>query len=384
MKIVIAPDSFKESLSAMEAAQAMARGVRQALPDAEIVCVPMGDGGEGTVDAVLDATQGEWRTTQTTDALGRRIAARWGWLPDCTAFIEMAAAAGLEHVAPEDRDIGRASTFGVGETILAALDAGAQRIVIGLGGSATNDGGAGMLQALGVTLRDAAGVDLVPGGAALADLASIDTTHLDARLMTVRVEAATDVDNPLCGESGASAIFGPQKGATPQDVLALDAALAHFAAVCADKLGRDVSGEPGTGAAGGTGFALQAFVQAQFRPGIELVAELTGLAATVADADLVFTGEGRMDAQTLRGKTPAGVARVAQQAGVPVVAIAGSLGPGYDALYAAGLTAAVSLACGPMTLKEACDRAGDLLTERARDMSRLWLAGRSVPVARDA
>lgn len=375
VKIVIAPDSFKESLSAPDAALAIARGVRAACPDAQIVTIPMADGGEGTVAAVLAAAGGQWRSTDVTDALGASAPAAWGWVGNDTAVIEMAAAAGLEQVPPARRDPLRATSRGVGELIRAALDAGARRIILGLGGSATNDGGAGMLSALGLRIRDAQGELIGDGGAALARATRIETDALDPRLATVRIEVASDVDNPLCGPHGASAVFGPQKGATPEQVRQLDLALSHYADLCARTLGRDERDRPGAGAAGGLGFAAHAFLNAAFRPGVEVVAELGGLAEAMRGATLAFTGEGRMDEQTLHGKTPAGVARIAKQAGVPVVALAGSLGPGYDKLYEAGITAAYSLAAGPMTLAQACAQAAELLTDRARDATRLFLAG---------
>ena len=376
MKIVIAPDSFKESLSAPEVAEAIARGVKRAAPDAHIICIPMADGGEGTVSAVLAATQGEQRINRVQNALGQPIDAAWGWLENETAVIEMAAAAGLEHINPEVRDPLKATSAGVGELIRHALDAGAKHIVLGLGGSATNDAGAGMLQALGLRLLDQQGVELEQGGAALARLASIDDTHFDPRLRDVTVTIASDVNNPLCGVKGASAIFGPQKGATPAQVQQLDAALGHFADISATKLGHDKRDAPGSGAAGGLGFAAHAWMQARFRPGIEVVAGIGGLATAVQGASLVITGEGRMDAQTLLGKTPMGVATIAKQAGVPVIAIAGSLGAGYQALYAAGIQAAFSLTSGPSTLQEACANAASLLEDRAQDITRLWLAAR--------
>ncbi|MVW70163.1 glycerate kinase [Bordetella sp. 15P40C-2] len=374
MKIVIAPDSFKESLSAPDAAAAIARGVKQAYPDAETICIPMADGGEGTVAAVLAATGGQWRTTRVRGALGEPIEAPWGWLDDATAVIEMAAAAGLEQTPPDKRDPMRASSGGVGELILAALDAGAQRIILGLGGSSTNDGGAGLLAALGVRFLDSNGSTLPCGGAALANLDRLDMSKLDARLAQTRIEIASDVDNPLCGSQGASAIFGPQKGATAEQVKLLDDSLRRFADVCARDLGRDLRDAPGAGAAGGLGFAAHAFLNARFRPGVEVVAELGNLAQAMAGAALAFTGEGRMDAQTLRGKTPAGVARIAQRAGVPVVALAGSLGAGYEELHAGGITAAFSLAPGPVTLEHACENAAQYLCDRARDVMQLWLA----------
>jgi len=374
VKIVIAPDSFKESLSAPDAAQAIAHGVRQAVPGAQTVCVPMADGGEGTVQAVLAATGGQWRQADVRGALGEPRQAGWGWLDDGTAVIEMATAAGLELTPPAQRDPLRATSHGVGQLVRAALDAGARRIILGLGGSATNDGGAGMLAALGLRLLDAQDRELPPGGAALAGLARIDTTQLDRRLRDVKIEVACDVDNPLCGPQGASHVFGPQKGATPAQVRELDAALGRLADVCARHLSRDLRNTPGAGAAGGLGYAALAFLDAAFRPGVEIVAEVGGLEQAMAGATLAFTGEGRMDAQTLRGKTPAGVARIASRAGVPVIALAGSLGEGYQALYAGGITAAFSLASGPMTLQQACEQAAQLLADRAHDAMRLWLA----------
>ena len=376
MKILIAPDSFKESLSAAGVAEAIARGVALAAPHAQIVCVPMADGGEGTVDAVLAAAGGERRSTRVRGALGEMLDAHWGWLPDGTAIIEMASAAGLEQVKPADRRPLAASSQGVGELMRAALDAGAQRIILGLGGSSTTDGGAGMLCALGLQLFDEQGQALPPGGAALARLHRIDASKLDPRLADVRIDVASDVNNPLCGPRGAAHIFGPQKGASPGEVAELDAALARFAEVSAAHLGRDVQAQPGAGAAGGLGFGAYAYLSAAFRPGVEVVAELGGLAQAMEGAVLAFTGEGRMDAQTLHGKTPAGVAAIAKRAGVPVVAIAGSLGDGYQALYEVGIHAAFSLVSGPMTLEQACADTGALLSARSRDIVQLWLAGR--------
>ena len=378
MKIVIAPDSFKESLSAAGVASALARGLRQALPTAEILECPLGDGGEGTLDAVLAATGGEVREARVTGPLGEPVTARWGWLAEQrTAFVEMASASGLELVPKARRDVRVATSHGTGELLRAALDAGAERLVLAIGGSATNDSGAGVLQALGVRLLDGQGQALAPGGAALASLASLDLTDLHPRLAAVEVVIAADVDNPLCGPQGASQIFGPQKGASPEQVRELDAALAHFATVTAATLGRDVSEQPGAGAAGGVGFAALAFLQATFRPGIEVVAELVGLEEALQDADLAVTGEGRLDGQTLRGKTPAGVLRLAQRHGVPVVAVAGSLGEGYDALYQQGLAAAFSLVPGPLSLEEALAQAEGLLERTARDIGRLWQAAQS-------
>ncbi|SDX87988.1 glycerate kinase [Pseudomonas salomonii] len=373
MKIIIAPDSFKDSLSAEGVAQAIADGLVQVWPDAQLIQCPMADGGEGTVDAVLAACNGELRRETVRGPLGEAVEARWGWLADShTAMIEMAEASGLQRVPTGQRDACISSTFGTGELIRAALDAGAQRIILAIGGSATNDGGAGAMQALGVQLFNAQDQALAPGGLALAGLTRISLEHLDPRLAQVRFEIAADVNNPLCGPHGASAIFGPQKGADPQQVEQLDAALGHFADHCAQVLPNDVRDEPGSGAAGGLGFAAKAFLGAQFRAGVEVVAELVGLDAAVRGADLVLTGEGRFDAQTLRGKTPFGVARIAQRHGVPVIVIAGTLGEGYEHMYAHGVDAAFALPCGPMSLEQACSEAPRLLRERAVDIARVW------------
>jgi glycerate kinase len=373
MKIIIAPDSFKDSLSAERVAQAIADGLVKVWPDAQLVQCPMADGGEGTVAAVLAACNGQLRSQTVRGPLGAAVQAHWGWLADShTAIIEMAEASGLQLVAPGQRDACSSSTYGTGELIRTALDLGARRIILAIGGSATNDGGAGAMQALGVQLFDAQDQPLVPGGLALAGLARISLGNLDSRLAQVRFEIAADVNNPLCGAHGASAIFGPQKGATPEQVLQLDAALGHFADHCAQVLPRDVRDEPGSGAAGGLGFAAKAFLSAQFRAGVEVVAELVGLDAAVRGADLVITGEGRFDAQTLRGKTPFGVARIARHHQVPVIVIAGTLGDGYEQMYAHGVDAAFALPSAPMSLEQACSEAPRLLRERAADIARLW------------
>ena len=373
MKIVIAPDSFKDSLSAAGVAQAIAGGCAQVWPDAHVLQCPMADGGEGTVDAVLAACKGELRRQTVRGPLGDSVEARWGWLADShTAMIEMAEASGLQLVAPGQRDACSSTTYGTGELIRAALDAGALRIILAIGGSATNDGGAGAMQALGVQLLDSERQPLPAGGLALARLAHISLEQLDPRLAQVRFEIAADVNNPLCGPHGASSIFGPQKGANPEQVAQLDAALGHFADHCAQVLRRDVRDEPGSGAAGGLGFAAKAFLAAQFRPGVEVVAELVSLDEAVRGADLVITGEGRFDAQTLRGKTPFGVARIAQRHGVPVIVIAGTLGDGYEQMYAHGVDAAFALPSGPMSLEQACHEAPRLLRARASDIARVW------------
>jgi len=386
MRVVVAPDSFKESLSAREAADAMAAGVLDALAHAHVLRIPMADGGEGSLDAVLAATHGTCRSAQVRNANGEPITAYWGWLGEGRAFIEMASAAGLAHIAPHARRVLHATSFGVGQLIRHALDAGARHVVLGLGGSACNDAGAGLLQALGARLCDHHGQPLPAGGAALARLARLDLSGLDARLHETRFSLAVDVDNVLCGPMGASAIFGPQKGASPQDVAQLDAALAHFADMLAQTSGRDERNTPGMGAAGGLGLPLKTLFDAQFQPGVELIAALAGLDAALQDADLVFTGEGSLDHQTLLGKTPAGVARHAHARGIPVIALAGRLGEGYQALYAAGITAAFSLVPGPVALADAYAHSAAYLRARAGDVMRLWLAARhwGEPQATDA
>ena len=373
MKIVIAPDSFKDSLSAQAVADAIASGLAEVWPDAELVKCPMADGGEGTIEAVLDACEGQWMSAQVSGPLGDSVVAQWGWLAQSrTAIIEMAMASGLQLLTLKQRDACLTSTEGTGQLISAALDAGAHRVILAIGGSATNDGGSGMLSALGARFLDRNDQPLPRGGRALTDLARIDLSDLDPRLANVRVEIAADVDNPLCGPTGASHIFGPQKGASPDQVLALDAALAHFADHSARTLGRDLRDSPGSGAAGGMGFAAKAYLNASFRAGVEVVADLTGLEQALVGADLVITGEGRFDAQTLRGKTPLGVARVAQRQRIPVIVLAGTLGEGYEQLYQHGISAAFALTSGPMDLEHACREAPRLLQERARDVARVW------------
>lgn len=341
MRIVLAPDSFKESLTAGQVCRALEAGLRVALPRAEFVHVPMADGGEGTVQSLVDATGGSLRTTTVTGPLGSPVEATWGLLGDgLTAVIEMAEASGLALVPTEQRDVRRATTRGTGELLLAALDEGVQHVVLGIGGSATNDAGAGLAQALGARLLDSEGEELPPGGSALARLARLDVSSLDPRLASTTIEVACDVTNPLCGPQGASAVYGPQKGADPDCVAELDAALARFAQVVRRDLGREVAERPGAGAAGGLGAGLLAFApHCELRPGIGIVIERSGLADALQGASLVVTGEGRMDAQTRFGKTPQGVAAAAQRAGVPAIGIAGSLGDGVEELHQEGFVA---------------------------------------------
>ena len=374
MNVLLCPDSFKDALSAQEAAAAMARGVQRALPSAQVQACPLADGGEGSLDALIAATGAERRQLNVQDALGRPRNATWGWVGDQrTAFIELAEASGLQHLRSDERNALYTSTFGVGELLLTALDQGAEKALLLLGGSATNDGGAGMLQALGARFLDQNGEPLPPGGAALSQLASLTLEGLDPRLAGLTLEAAVDVDNPLLGARGASAVFGPQKGASPDEVEQLDRALSHFADISAAVLGNDYRTLPGAGAAGGMGFAAKAFLNASLKPGIEMIMQQADMATLLARADLVITGEGRLDGQSLAGKTPIGVSRAAQRLNKPVSLLAGSLGDGWQACFDQGVTAAFALADGPMTLQEALPRTAELLEARCENLLRLWL-----------
>jgi len=377
MNVLLCPDSFKDALSADEAAKAMAKGIKRAVPSAITQLCPLADGGEGSLDALIATTRAERRTLTVKDALGRPRQAAWGWLDEQrTAFIELAEASGLQHLTREERNALHTTTYGVGELFLAALEAGATHALLLLGGSATNDAGAGMLQALGATLLDAQGQPLPRGGAALQQLATLDLSTLDPRLADLHVEAAVDVDNPLLGERGASAVFGPQKGATEGDVAILDRALGHFADLTAKALGRDERELPGAGAAGGMGFAARCFLNATLTPGIEMIMQQANVARLLNEADVVITGEGRLDGQSLAGKTPIGVARAAKHLGKPVVVLAGSLGDGWQASTDEGVTAAFALADGLMTLEQALPRTAELLADRCESIARLWLACR--------
>lgn len=372
-KVVIAPDSFKESLSALEVADAIECGFSQIFPQVRYIKLPMADGGEGTVESMVAATDGEIIELEVTGPLGRPVQAFYGLLGDGeTAVIEMAAASGLHLVPNGQRDPRITTSYGTGELMLAALAHGVKAMVLGMGGSATNDGGAGMIQALGARLLDAQRQPLPPGGAALAQLAHIDLVGLDPRLRQLSITAACDVDNPLCGEKGASAVFGPQKGTTPQMVAQLDAALRHYGELMEQVTGREIVRQPGTGAAGGMGAALLGMLEARLRPGIEIVIEALRLEEAVRGADLVITGEGRLDSQSIHGKTPIGVARVANRHGLPVIGIAGSLAPDYQVVHLHGIDAAFSVLDRIVTLEEALAGAAHNLEVTARNVAAVW------------
>ncbi|MBS6133471.1 MAG: glycerate kinase [Bifidobacterium longum] len=363
-RYLCAPDSFKESLTAMEAARAMAQGIENADHDAEVRCLPMADGGEGTARALVDATGGSMHAVPVHDPLGRPVEGHFGLLADgTTAVVETAEASGLALLEAKERNPLIASSYGTGELMLAAVRSGAKRIIVGLGGSATNDAGAGLLQALGVRLLDKNGNDLAHGGAALANLTTIDISTMDPALKNVAITAACDVTNSLTGPTGASAVFGPQKGASKDDVATLDAALAHFAQVIDSQLGVAVNDVPGAGAAGGIGAALKGFLNAEFRPGIAIVIEQSGLDAAAQWADVVFTGEGSIDSQTKFGKTPAGVAATAKRHGKPVIAVAGHIGTGIDELHEVGIDVVFGIAPGAASLSE-------LLADAAANVTR--------------
>lgn len=361
---MLAPDSFKESMTAKEVCIAMEKGLRKVYPSANYVHVPMADGGEGTVQSLVDATGGQIRYIEVTGPLGEPVTAAYGLLGDgTTAAIEMASASGIHLVNKDNKNPLKTTTYGTGELIRECLNQGIRKIIIGIGGSATNDGGTGMAEALGARFLDATGNTLPRGGGSLGELASVDISSLDDRLQQVQLIVACDVTNPLCGEHGASQVFGPQKGATPEMVQQLDANLAHYADVVKQQLGKDVRDLPGAGAAGGLGAGLLIFTQAALQKGIEIVIEYTGLKQKLATADIVLTGEGGIDFQTKFGKTPYGVAQAAKQSGKKVIAVAGYIGEGIDTLYKEGIDAVFGIVPGASEL-------GKLLLEGPQNVER--------------
>lgn len=372
MKIVIAPDSFKESLTALEVANAIEAGFKQIYPDAEYVKIPMADGGEGSVQSLVDATGGAFVEVAVTAPLGNPTTGFLGISGDKqTAFIEMAAASGLHLVPMEQRNPLNTTSYGTGELIKKALDLGVKKILLGIGGSATNDGGVGMLQALGISFKDSNGQEIGRGGGALSQIVSISTENLDSRLAQVTFEVACDVNNPLCGPTGASAIFGPQKGATPAMVAELDKGLVHFARQVEQQLGIAIADKPGAGAAGGMGGGLLLLPNTQLKAGVQIIIEATKLAEHVKDADLVITGEGRMDAQSIAGKTPVGVARTAKQFGKPVIAIVGCLREDYQVVYQHGIDAVFPIIRNLGTLEETLAKGQENLISSAVNVARL-------------
>lgn len=372
VKIVIAPDSFKDCLSAPDVAEAIRSGLEHHLARADLVALPVADGGEGTLDAILSSSHGLSLVYEVEDALGRPTRARLGWISETrTALIEVAEAIGLQALAPHERDATRARSYGVGQLIGHALDRGAEQLIIGLGGSATNDAGAGALVALGARLLDKDGVPLSGSGDSLARLDRIDLHDLDARLAKVAIRVACDVTNPLCGPNGASAVFGPQKGATDADVIALDAALRRFAQCVHDGTGRDLLALAGGGAAGGLSAMLAGVLGGRLESGIDLVLDVVNFDEALTGADWVITGEGRIDSQTAQGKTIAGIARRARRFGVPVIALGGSIQGDLTALYEMGVTAVFPIVPGPVSLEQALGKAGDNLLRTGLNLGAL-------------
>lgn len=371
-KIVIAPDSFKESMTAKQAAEAIARGFRKIYRDSiKLDLIPMADGGEGTTQSLADALQGKMYEKTVTGPLGEQVKATYAISGDgSTAIIEMAEASGLALVPTVKRDPFLTTTYGTGELIRASLDSGVSKIILGIGGSATNDGGAGMIEALGGTFYDRYQEKLSRGGMALNDLTSVDVTNLDSRLNEVEIIVACDVDNPLLGSGGASAVYGPQKGATEEMVRSLDQALANFHDVLKKATGKDVKDIPGAGAAGGIGAGLL-FLNAKLQPGIEIVLKETNFTKRVADASIVITGEGKIDGQTIYGKTPVGVAKAAKQNGAKVIAVCGTLGSGYEAVFDHGIDAAFSIVKGPVELEQALTHGPEYLEDVARNVAKV-------------
>lgn len=354
MKIVVAPDSFKESMSAVEAANAIEKGIKKVLPNTKIVKVPVADGGEGTVHALVSATNGKFIQVDVTGPLGDKVEAEYGILgDDQTAVIEMASASGLHLVPPHLRNPLKTTTIGTGELIAHAAKQGVRTIIIGLGGSATNDGGIGMAQALGVRFINKKGEELTGGAEVLNEIETIDISKLNPYIKKVTIKAACDVDNPLIGNEGASAVFAPQKGASLEDVKRLDEALTHYAKVIEKQLGIKIAYRKGAGAAGGLGAGIMAFLNAELQKGIELVLDAIHFDKILLDADLVITGEGKIDGQTIFGKTPIGVAKRAKKRGIPVIALCGIIGEGYESVYEHGIDAVLSITNGVVSLEDA-------------------------------
>jgi len=374
MKIVIAPDSFKGSLSALEVAKSIQRGIKNVDESIETVMVPMADGGEGTVQSLIDASGGEIVELTVHDPLFREIKSFYGIMGDgVTAVIEMAAASGLPLLKPEERNPVKTTTYGTGELIKDALNRGCRNFIIGLGGSATNDGGCGMARALGVKFFDDRGRETGQGGGELSKIRSIDFSGIDQRIRNAVFTAACDVDNPLCGAKGASAVYGPQKGASPEDVITLDTGLQHFEQIIKEQLHIEINDVPGAGAAGGLGAGVMVFLNATLERGVSIVIRATQLAEKMMGADLVITGEGRIDFQTAYGKTPFGVMQAAKANNIPTIALAGTLGEGYKSLYEKGFDGIFSIINKPMSLQDAIDNAAELLENAAENVVRLWL-----------
>ena len=376
MKILVAPQEFKGSISALSVAEAAKVGVLRVFPKSEVVLCPVADGGDGTLETLVEVSGGEVRTCNVRNPIGETITAQWGAMGDgVTAVIEMARTSGLALLSLDERDPLNASTFGLGQAILEALNEGFRNFIVGIGGSATNDAGAGMAQALGATLLDSEGRSIGSGGAALANLRSIDVSKMDPRIEGSHFMVACDVSNPLTGAEGASAVYGPQKGATPAMVAELDNALLNFADIVKKDIGKNVSGISGAGAAGGLGAGMLAFMGAELKAGVDIVLETVRLKEKLAGVDLVITGEGGMDFQTVYNKAPIGVARIAAELNIPTVAIAGLLGQNFTVVHDHGIRAATSIVDGPITLEESSERASELISNSVEESLRFISVG---------
>ena len=372
MKFILAPDSFKESMTAKEACISMENGIRKVFKDATCIHVPMADGGEGTVDALIESTNGNLHEVEVTAPLGNKVKAKFGILGDGkTAVIEMAEASGIHLVKLEDRNPLLTTTFGTGELIKYALDMNIERIIIGLGGSATNDGGVGMLQALGASFKDSDGKEIAFGGGVLKDLCTIDLSGFDKRIYDVKIEVACDVKNPLTGENGASFVFGAQKGGNKETLEELDSNLKHYAEVVKRDMGKEIDKVEGAGAAGGLGAALIGFCNGKLESGIDLVIKYSDLEDKVRKADFVFTGEGSRDFQPKFGKTPIGVAKIAKKYNIPVIAFGGRIGEGIDELYSLGIDSVIGITPGVISLDEALSKGKDNLEISAENVVRI-------------
>ena len=372
MKILIAPDSFKDSLKAAGVAKSIKEGFSAIVPKSEFSIIPMADGGEGTVESVIDATSGTIYKVKVHDPLMRATESFFGITGDgSTAVIEMAAASGIEKLTREERNPWVTTTYGTGELIKLALEKGVKKIIIGIGGSATNDCGAGMAQALGVKLLDSTGNEIEKGGGALRKVSSIDISGIDAKIRSTEIQVACDVTNPLTGEKGASHVYGPQKGADKDMVLKLDENLKHFASIILQQTGKDILEIPGSGAAGGLGGGLMAFLDATLMKGFDIIANAIELEQKIQECDLVITGEGKIDFQTQYGKTIFGVSRLAKKHHKPVIVIAGTVADGAEIMYEKGVDAIFSIVDKPMPLDEALKNAPKLLAKTGERIARL-------------
>lgn len=381
MRIIVAPDSYKGSISALGVANAIEKGIHSVFAEAQVIKIPIADGGEGTVEAMVTATSGKIITEQVIGPLGEKIEAFWGVLGDGkTAVIEMAAASGLTLISVEQRDPRITTTYGTGQLMKSALDAGMRSMIIGIGGSATNDGGVGMIQALGGKFLDKEKQELLFGGSSLAELHQIDLTELDKRLLETEIMVACDVDNPLCGERGASVVYGPQKGATTEIANQLDAALRNYAVIAQQTTGKDIMNDPGAGAAGGVGAGLLFFTSAKLRPGVEIILDSVNFSTLVASAQLVITGEGRTDFQTAYGKAPVGVAKMAKEHHVPVMCLSGGLGTGAENVLSQGIDGLMSSTAEPMSLEECMKNGAELIESAAARMCRMLRIGHNLNI----